>query len=439
MSRRLAFSLLALALLISLSAWMASRTDRNGAASGTEHDQQGPLSVGDALADTAPALDPVEPASEVGARSRATPRACEVVDADGRAVEGAHAAWYVDSSTWEADPTWPFRAWREFLGSAVEARSADDGRLRIEAPVGADSLGSHLVVSSPVSGFRVLTFPRGETPSLPARIELASHGAVRVRVIDADSRPLEGVLVQSVYDVNRVGRRPMQGPERIAANYVCFQARTEVGGYANIPALERDQLLWAEDESRISTVERARGKSDIELRLSTEIIVTGRVIADDFEASLVGAEVSAFALIGSGGDRVAVQRLSPQAVFGPIRLPLTRGIRYSLQAQGPSFVASSVDIDPSTPGGAISLEIHVRRGVVVPIRVVDGARNPLSGAYVFFQWQVGSQWEKARGITDDAGMVDVGRIPTGSAWLSAKAAGYVESQAQYPIDRKSVV
>ncbi|MEQ1735639.1 MAG: carboxypeptidase-like regulatory domain-containing protein, partial [Rhodoglobus sp.] len=261
-----------------------------------------------------------------------------------------------------------------------------------------------------------------------------SHGVIRARVVDADSRPVAGVLVQSVYDVNRVGRRPMQGRERITANYVFLQVRTDVDGYARIAALERDQLLWADDGLRMSSMERARGSSDVELQLTTGVTVTGRVIADEVEVSFVGAEVSAYALLGSGGDRVAVQQLTPRETFGPIRLPVARGIRYSFQAQGPGFTASSVEVDPSITGGAIDLEIHVQRGVIVPVRVIDEARKPIAGAYVFFQWQLGSQWEKARGISDDAGMVDVGRIPTGSAWLSAKAAGYVESQAQYPIE-----
>ncbi len=373
------------------------------------------------------------PTEAGNARTHARNVLCEIVDVAGRPIPRAQAVWMANSAVWEADAAWPLRAWDPFLEGASQGESDAEGGLRLEPPAGASEFGSRLCVARPGYAPRVLEFEEGVEAALPVRLELAEREPVRVRVVDEISKSVVGAAVLSVREIAPIGRAPLSADETRDARYLIVWGTTDAQGLTNISRLDGAQLIWAIHGSRVTRVARIEGPGEVELRLADPLRVRGRVIAAEPAAQIAPGRVSFFALTGTAGERVAEVVIGPDGLFGPIELPVDPEVAYSIQAQGAGFVAASAIVDQPPGVSELFVEVKVAGGVRVPVRIVDVAADPIEGAYVFLQWLAGETWEKARAVTDANGLADVGRIPAGAVFVSAKSKGKAEYRAEYPI------
>lgn len=363
----------------------------------------------------------------------ARPGSSVVVDMDGKPIAGAQARWFALSDSWDADATWPLRDWSVFLQGATSGESDVQGEIFLAPPANAAVLGSRVSVSRSGYATFVIEFDRGVEPVLPMRIELAQRAPIEVSVVDARSVPVVGAIVRSVREVAPIGKSPLPTAETRSARYLIVEETTDVSGVASIATLDGAQLVWATDEASVSRVARIEGPGEVELRLAPALSIRGRVVTAEPGVQLTPARVAVFAMVGSGGERVAEVDVRADGSFGSIEVPLDRDVEYSLQAQGPEFKVSTVTLQQQAAGGDVFVEIPVLAGVRVPVRIIDKASEPVEGAYVWMNWQAGERWEKARAVTDSSGMADVGRVPVADVSVGVKASGKTAYQRVHPI------
>lgn len=389
---------------------------------------------GDTSLGSASRLEPLEPEGDLRSEVRLI---TQVEGRGGIATGGATATWTTDDAAWNADSSWPFRAWDQLLSTSSVGQVTPEGELELSPPTGSQVSGSRLWITHQGFAAQCLEFAPGAVPTVPDRIELAPAPPVRALVVDRADRPVANATVWTVRDLHPVDQRVGSAASRIASAYLVRRVLTDASGAALLPSLGDSQLCWARFGDSGSPVLRADGTHTVRIEIGPLIEVSGSIVPDEPDVDLRHAEVSIYRTKGSGGDRIARCMTDERGVFGPIAVPVDRASRHQLQAQGPGFIPNSVEIEQPEQGGRVALEIRVSRGASVPMRVVElvgeEEPKPVSGAYVAALWDVGGRWEKARGLTDEDGYVSVGRLPLCAVSLETRASGFAPTHGTFTI------
>lgn len=302
-----------------------------------------------------------------------------VTDEAGKPVAGARVSAIGGEGIFENDA----RAY-------AEAKTDSEGVFSLpDAPEGARVLSVRAPGLVPYTHFQLEAKPE-------ERVSLKRGGSVRGTVTDMSGKPAAGALVRA---------------EELAVETDASGAYRIVGVPSGVLSV---QAFWKEDFAARKESVRVRKEEETEasLRLARASSVAGTVIEEESRRPIAGVRVSAYA---DSGFRMASRRgngTTRTDAQGRFRLRGLASRAYSVEASKEGFLTASisgVNAGVAAPGTA---HLALARAASVSGRVVDEKSQPVPGARVRIEREMGTR-QILRGARNPAAFLPSQGVLTG--------------------------
>lgn len=357
----------------------------------------------------------------------ASPRSltARVLDSEGTPIEGAWISWTPVSErhllrALERDH------WAT-LGQSSHGNTDSDGRFHI-------SLGPTSSQGDPAQSTAVLWVTHPAYASvwidlepehrLPDQIELVRAGPLRLRVVDAQDRPVSGAQILTFL----TDQPTLEAAARLSpAAHAAFvrSATTDGEGFAVLPQGVGEQHAIARHGEQISAPWYGRAPADVRLVLTASIRVSGQVrfpVGGGYQQGLFVTALSSTPLLARALGRSSV---SEAGDYGPIEVARIEGTELILRLDGPGIQPQEKSMPLPPPVGHLTVNFEPLAGIEVKVRVRDDLGEPVALAAVRPWWQVDGEWVQAHGRAGSDGVATVSIRP-GEIWLQCERPGFVE-------------
>jgi len=352
----------------------------------------------------------------------------------GEPIKGATASW----TAWEPD-------WAAYLHSGTQVPAEEllaAGRFAVTDPHGTFSFDlpdelpefSALWVTAPgcLSWSQIWArSDAGEAAQLPdgrLEVELAPAPAVESVVRDAGS-PVEAATIDQVffdprhYSFDEAGRP-------YAVSLLARRVETDSEGTAHLPPCDFQRVVVAHKGARISVPWWGPDQPEIALELGETFSLHGQVEISEWDPAW-GAPSVEIVEQGETGSRFLGKLIVPKSgALGPVKIPLGKpGEEIVATLRGSNLVPEVASLGTPIAGEQVSVYMTARPGEQVWFSVLDPQDQPIEGAWVEVEWDVGPSRHKARAEDfQEGGYFFVRAAPMGVLKARAGAPGFATAR-----------
>ncbi len=409
---------------VTVVAWVAMRWDHSPSAGATDFrpDEVGVQASTSAVHDLTSATDGSRPSRTP------SPRLTRIVNRGGAPISGARMLCVPSRPDFSAAAeNWPDLDW--IAVDAATAAMESDERGFVELPPAAlDAARSGAVFWIAHVGYcvRSIRFGSGTDPqSVPDEIVLDESGTLRVEVTDATGRPAGGATIVQLADLRRVDRIEAARSDRAAECWLRMTWTTDSNGRAELPTLERGQVLFATQSGLESARWAGMAPAVVRLRLAPTFSFSARVTTNGGPTLTAPASVRWSAELADDIQLQDCFRVHEDGTVGPIALPCVPARQYLFQLEAPGCTLEQVVRAVPEPGAKVDVQFELNAGVDVSVRVTDETGLALADALVVGNWTLDGVWRKVERSTDTEGRARFRNAFPGSFWVRARKSGYV--------------
>lgn len=286
--------------------------------------------------------------------------------------------------------------------------------------------GDRLKLSIERSGYARALLPGVPVPAEePVAVVLSPLGRISGRVLDTESRPVSGAVIQVTEErMETVGGMPVFGTGRQ------LETRSRTDGSFLLEGVEAGPVeltasgaQWQESAVRLRLA-TGQDLEGVELTLREAAVLEGRVFGQD-GTPVIGAEIGPHRPVQPGEVRIQAP-LALSDADGRYRIGGLAPGHLSLSASHGVFgqTVQELDLQP----GENALDFRLQGGQAVSGRVLDPSGSPASGARVWMRAGTGAVPEV---LSEADGAFRFEGISPGSYWLEAVKDG--EGRTRQPV------
>jgi hypothetical protein len=365
--------------------------------------------------------------SAVRVEIRSPIRAGRVLCRTGAPLAGVSLSWTAfDASDLTSEPAWQDDDWGSLERRTVWTTSDESGEFAFAEPPGDLSAGSVIWATRPgfQAGLRLLEAGLAGAAQ-PDSIELEEAPPFRARVLDGDSRSVEGASLEQFGLTPRFSAAGGMGEAR-ARRVLYRKSVTGPDGTAELPTFPGELVLLASRADQRSLPWRGRPRSEVVLRLAETFVIEGRTALPDWSSLNYTGErrLTVFAQLGNVGAPLAVLRPIGEGGFGPLVLPIQRGATYRLQLEGSPVIPEVREFEAPAPGAHLWFDLEPRVGHAVWVIAMDSEKRPIVDAEATATWREGGVLRSVSRRARADGFIELWSFPETTIYVCASAPGY---------------